>query len=113
MIVNRNVANHNNHYLDFNDSPNDPSGPARSEWARYTGIYAIIWEDEPESTVGVEVRNGFLYFRDGKCIEIEPGLFVLFDGNTIDFRDDPPTFAQQELRKIAGTAYVFAGRSGL
>jgi len=99
MIVNRPVANSNNHYLDYNDSPGDPGGPARIEWIPLTGTYDIIWEDEPQSTVEVEVRNGHLYFRDGKCEEITSGLFSCYDGNIIDFRSDPPTFANQEMNK--------------
>jgi len=109
MLVNRNVANHNNHYRDFNDSPADPSGPDKIEWIPYVGTYDIIWEDEPTSIVEIEVRNGYLYFRDGKSEEIESGLFRYYDGNTIDFRTDPPTFAQQELRKRASTNNQFLG----
>jgi CubicO group peptidase (beta-lactamase class C family) len=99
MITNRNVANSNNHYLDYNDSSLDPAGPHREEWSALTGTYDVLWEDEPESTVQVEVRNGHLYFRDGRSEEHEPGLFFYYDGNVIDFRSDPPTFANQELRK--------------
>lgn len=99
MITNRNVANSNNHYLDYNDSPMDSVGPDRPEWSTFTGVYDVLWEDEPESTVEVEVRNGYLYFRDGKSEQHEPGLFFYYDGNVIDFRSSPPTFANQRLRK--------------
>jgi len=99
MLVNRKVANRNNHYRDYNDSPDDPVGPNKPEWGAYIGTYDVTWEDEAESTVEVEVRNGYLYFRDGKSEEHEPGLFFLYDGNVIDFRSEPPTFANQKIRR--------------
>jgi len=99
MTVNRPWANHNFHYLDFNDSPLDPPGPAKTEWEGYLGQYEVIWEDNPVSDVTISIRNGYLYFRDGKCVERESGLFFLYDGEAIDFRSKPATFAAQEIRK--------------
>jgi len=109
MIVNRAVANSNNHYLDYNDSPGDPSGPDRIEWIPLTGTYDVIWEDEPQSSEEVEVRNGHLYFWDGKCEEISRGLFSLYDGNIVDFRSDPPTYANSEMRKRAPSSITYFG----
>ncbi len=99
MTLSRTVSNSNSHYLDYNDSPLDPPGPARPEWQAYVGEYEVLWEDEPGSTATVEVRNGYLYFRDGKCEEHEPGLFFLYDGQSLDFRSSPPTFSYQEIKK--------------
>ena len=99
MIVSRRVGNHNCHYLDFNDSPSDPPGPSKPEWQALVGEYDVLWEDEPDSTVTISTRNGYLYYRDGKCEEHEPGLFFLYDGEAIDFRSKPLTFATQEIRK--------------
>jgi CubicO group peptidase (beta-lactamase class C family) len=99
MTVNRAWSNYNSHYAEFNDSPSDPPGPAKPEWQQYVGQYDVIWEDNPVSTVTVSIRNGYLYFRDGKCEEHEPGLFFLYDGEAIDFRSTPITFATQEIRK--------------
>ena len=99
MTVNRTVSNSNSHYLDFNDSALDPPGPAKPDWQEHFGEYEVLWEDELGSTATVEIRNGHLYFRDGKCQEYKPGLFFLYDGETLDFRYTPPTFANQELRK--------------
>jgi len=98
MIVNRTVSNNNSHYLDFNDSPTDLPGPARPEWQAYLGEYDVFWEDEPTSTAKIEIRNGTLYFRDGKCFEHEPGLFFLYDGQTLALRSSTPTFANQVIR---------------
>jgi len=99
MMVTRTVSNSNSHYLDFNDSSLDPPGPTKPEWQAYVGEYDVLWEDEPGSTAAVEIRNGYLYFRDGKCEEHEPGLFFLYDGEALDFRTSPPTFANQEIEK--------------
>ena len=93
MMVARTVSNSNSHYLDFNDSVLDSPGPAKPEWQEYVGEYEVLWEDEPISSVIVEVRNGYLYFRDGRCQEYEPGLFFLYDGQTLDFRTSPATFS--------------------
>jgi CubicO group peptidase (beta-lactamase class C family) len=99
MTVNRIWGNSNSHYLEFNDSPSDPPGPAKPDWQKYAGEYDVLWEDNPTSTVTVSIRNGYLYFRDGKCEEYEPGLFFLYDGDTIDFRSTPATYANQEIRR--------------
>jgi len=99
MLGSRVVSNLNSHYADFNDSPTDPPGPDKPEWKKFVGEYDVIWEDEPDSTATVEIRNGYLYFRDGKCVEREPGLFFLYDGEALDFRTTPPTFATQEIGK--------------
>ncbi|MGB3561526.1 MAG: hypothetical protein WBC09_00540 [Thermoanaerobaculia bacterium] len=97
MLVTR--THSNSHYLDFNDSPLDPPGPDKPEWQKLVGDYDVLWEDDPFTTVTIETRNGYLYFRDGKCEEYEPGLFFLYDGETIDFRSSPPTFATQGIRR--------------
>jgi CubicO group peptidase (beta-lactamase class C family) len=86
-------------YLDFNDSPLDPPGPGRPEWQSYVGEYEVLWAGEPFTTISIETRNGYLYYNDGKCEEHEPGLFFRYDGETLDFRSTPPTFANLELRR--------------
>lgn len=99
MTVNMPWGNHNSHYLEFNDSPQDPPGPDKPQWRQYAGEYDVLWEDDLASTVTVEIRNGYLYFRDGKCEELAPGLFVHYDGEVIDFRTTPTTYANQEIRR--------------
>ena len=99
MTINRPWGNHNSHYLEFNDSPQDPPGPDKPQWRQHVGEYDVLWEDDLASTVTVEIRNGYLYFRDGKCEELAPGLFVHYDGEVIDFRTTPTTYANQEIRR--------------
>jgi CubicO group peptidase (beta-lactamase class C family) len=101
MFVNRVYSNHNSHYAEFNDSTSDPPGPDKPEWQAYVGEYDVIWEDEPDSAVEVTVKNGYLYYRDGKTREVQPGLFIHYNGEVLDFRTTPPTYATQEIRKRA------------
>ena len=101
MTTSRASSNSNIHYLDFNDSPLDQPGPNKPEWQAYLGEYDVIWEDEPDSTATITVKNGYLYFRDGKCEEHEPGLFFVYDGEALDLRLIPYTYATQKIRKRA------------
>jgi len=101
MFVSRIFSNHNSHHAEFNDSPADPPGPAKPEWQEYVGEYDVIWEDEADSVVEVTVKNGYLYYRDGKAKEVQPGLFFHYNGEVLDFRSTPPTYATQEIRKRA------------
>jgi hypothetical protein len=101
MFVNRVYSNHNSHYAEFNDSTSDSPGPDKAEWQAYVGEYDVIWEDEPDSAAKVTIKNGYLYYRDGKTREIQPGLFVHYNGEVLDFRASPPTYATQEIRKRA------------
>jgi hypothetical protein len=103
MFVSRVYSNHNSHHAELNDSLVDPPGPNRPEWQTYVGEYDVIWEDEPATEVEVTIRNGYLYYRDGKTRELEPGLFVHYNGEMLDFRTMPPTYATQEIRKRGGS----------
>jgi CubicO group peptidase (beta-lactamase class C family) len=99
MLIIRSHNNSNSHYLDFNDSSQDSHGPDKPEWQQYVGDYDVLWEDNPYTTAAIEIRNGYLYFRDGKCEELQPGLFVHYDGEILDLRASPLTYANQEIRK--------------
>jgi len=99
MTISRRFANCNYKYSDFNDSPLDPHGPDRPKWQRYVGEYDVLWAGEPFATAMVTIENGYLYYRDGKCEEHEPGLFFRYDGEVLDFRSSPPSFANLELRR--------------
>jgi CubicO group peptidase (beta-lactamase class C family) len=99
MIVNRRYSNADINYQALNDSPADPPGPDRPEWREHLGEYEVLWRGEPDRTVGVTLRNGYLFYGGRKCVEHEPGLFFSNDGEAIDFRSDPPTAANLTLRK--------------
>ena len=91
-----------------------PSDPA--SWPNYVGQYKtpdwdVIVIDSPPSRVYED--NGTLYF-DGDDIEasegtdeppyalheMEPGLFFTETGEALDFRTEPPTFRNLELRRV-------------
>ncbi len=59
----------------------------------------MLFENVSYGSAQVEIKNGYLYFNDGKCREHGPGLFFRYDGETLDFRRSPPVFANQILRK--------------
>lgn len=99
MRADRILGNYNSQYSDFNDSPLDPTGPNKPGWKRYVGEYEVLWAGEPFAKANVSIRNGYLYYHDGKCEEYEPGLFFRYDGEALDFRAIPPTYANLELKK--------------
>ena len=99
MFVDRAYSNDNYSYLEFNDSPGEASGAAKPEWQKFLGEYEVLWAGEPYAAALVEIRNGHLYYRDGKCREQQPGLFFRYDGETLDLRSDPPSFANLKIRK--------------
>jgi CubicO group peptidase (beta-lactamase class C family) len=99
MIVHRRFSNSNMHYLPFNDSPIDPPGPGKPQWRTYLGEYEVMWEDEPLETVKISLKNGYLYYGESRCIEHEPGLFFLYNGEALDFRSNPPSMANHRLKR--------------
>jgi CubicO group peptidase (beta-lactamase class C family) len=84
---------------DFNDAPTDPPGPNKPRWSKYVGDYEPLRHADPDDTVSVTIRNGYLYASGEKCTEHEPGLFFTYDGEAVDLRSDPPTMANRRLRK--------------
>ena len=99
MRVDRILDNYNSQYNDFNDSPLDPTGPDEPGWQKYVGEYEVLWAGESFAKANVSITNGYLYYHDGKCEEYEPGLFFRYDGEALDFRANPPTYANLELKK--------------
>ncbi len=80
--------------FDFNYLPDEPPGPDKPEWSEYLGEYEVLKYGVPYQYTGtVSVKNGYLYYNDCKCMEYEPGLFFIYDGDALDFRSEPPTFA--------------------
>jgi CubicO group peptidase (beta-lactamase class C family) len=99
MFVSRRFSNSNIHYFPFNDSPGDPPGPDKPGWQSYLGEYEVMWDDEPQETVKISIKNGYLYYGESKCIEHEPGLFFLYNGETLDLGSNPPSIANSLLKK--------------
>jgi hypothetical protein len=89
----------NLHFHDFNDSPSDPPGPDDPSWRRFVGTYDMLWNDTPTVSIPMEIRNGYFYYGESKCRELEPGLFLSHDGQVIDFTSRPPTAANLKIRK--------------
>jgi CubicO group peptidase (beta-lactamase class C family) len=79
---------------DFNYAFDEPPGPDKPEWSQYLGEYVVLKYGVPYKYTGnVSVRNGHLFYNECRCTEHEPGLFFSYDGDALDFRSEPPTFA--------------------
>jgi CubicO group peptidase (beta-lactamase class C family) len=85
---------------DFNYGFDEPPGPNKPEWSRYLGEYQVFKYGVPYQYTGtVSIRNGYLFYNECKCAEYEPGLFFIYDGDALDLRSQPPTFANIILHK--------------
>jgi CubicO group peptidase (beta-lactamase class C family) len=96
--IHRRYSNPYFHVYDFKDSPTDPPGPNRPHWSTYVGEYELLRYGEPEETVEITVKNGYLYYDDRKCTEHETGLFFVFDGQVLDLRSEQVSMANMPLR---------------
>jgi CubicO group peptidase (beta-lactamase class C family) len=87
--------------LDHNDGANDPAGPDKPGWDRFTGRYQVDQWGRPSIDVTIEKRRGHLYLNDIRLIvETEPGLFFTSDGEAVDFRSAVPTWKSLKLRVV-------------
>lgn len=101
-LVDRRLSNTYVHVYDFNDSQADPPGPNRSHWAAYVGAYELLRYGEPDESVEIAVRNGYLYFGERRCHEHATGLFFTHDGQALDLRSDRPSIGNIPLRFVGG-----------
>jgi hypothetical protein len=84
--------------LDYNESVQDPPGPNKPEWTKYTGTYRIHQWGQPADEATVQMKNGYLYLNQIRLItELEPGLFFTSDGEAVDFRGNEPTWRNIRL----------------
>jgi CubicO group peptidase (beta-lactamase class C family) len=83
-----------------NDSPADPAGPAKPEWARLAGVYhARAYGQDDEKRVGL--KNGYLYWNDKvKLAEYRPGLFFTADGDSVQFGEDTVEYGNRHYRRV-------------
>jgi hypothetical protein len=89
--------------LDRSDSPDDPPGPDKSEWAPYVGRYVIVQWGKPAIDVRITRRNGYLYLNGTRLVvEQEAGLFFTADGEIVDFRANPPVWKSLRLIRSEG-----------
>ena len=90
-----------------------PSGDEAVRWARYSGDYAPVeWGviDAVSQPDRFFVESGVPYFEANesgtvhryRLTEIEPGLFLAWNGETLDLRTQRPTWRNFELVRITG-----------
>ena len=99
----REVQNHGDNGVSFfvpNDSPRDPAGSSKPEWARFLGVYhASAYGRHDE--VPVALKNGHLYWNGKlKLKEYRPGLFFTPDGDSVQFGDDAVEYANRHYRRV-------------
>ena len=87
--------------LDYDDGPDDATGPNSAAWMRFEGSYQIRQWAVPMQTVSIQRRNGWLYLDNIRLvIELEPGLFFTCDGEALDLRGEPATWKNVRLERM-------------
>ena len=86
------VKVHRGETFDYNDGPEDTTGPNRPEWARYIGQYELLKYGRMVDTARVGLRNGYLYLDSWKLKEHLPGLFFTAHGEAFDLRGHQVTY---------------------
>ncbi len=87
--------------LDYNHGPGDACGPDESRWNRFVGNYVIDQWGKPALKVNVQIQSGYLALNGVRCVEeTRSGLFITADGETVDFREAPPTWKNLRMRRI-------------
>ena len=101
-----------------------PSGDEAVRWARYSAEYTIrAWGviDPVDPPDRFYVESGVPYFQANesgtvelyRLTEIQPGLFLAWNGETLDLRGPQPTWRNFELiRLTGGPAAVAVGLAG-
>jgi hypothetical protein len=88
--------------LDYNNGPNDQPGPNDPSWSRNVGLYRVYQWGVPAMDVTVRLRDGYLDLDETRLIvETERGLFFTSDGETVDFRQNPPTWKNLLLHRAS------------
>jgi hypothetical protein len=99
----REVQNHGDNDVSFllpNDSPREPAGPAKPEWARFLGVYHARMYGQDDETP-VVLKNGHLYWNDRlKLREYRPGLFFTAEGDSVHFGEDTVEYANLHFRRV-------------
>jgi hypothetical protein len=87
-------------FLVPNDSPSDPSGPAKPEWTPFLGVYRAQTYGQDDE-VWCTQKNGHLYWNGQlKLIEYRPGLFFTGDGDSVQFNEDTVDYANRRYRRV-------------
>jgi len=89
-------------YLHRNDGPDDPPGPNHPRWATLVGRYrAQVYGDD--LTIGILVRNGYLYTTwpgADRLEEHSPNLFFTSYGEPVEFEPGRMLFGNRPFVKV-------------
>jgi hypothetical protein len=83
----------------------EPDELRQQRWKEYAGTYGFKKWGQTIFTVRVQASDN-LVFNGYPVVEVEPGLFIAFDGEAIDFRGTIPTVSNIKLEKDNGTLQV-------
>ena len=79
----------------------EPDEQQHNRWKDYTGTYSFSKWGQVIFIVNVQSGDN-LMFNGFPVMEVEPGLFIAFDGEAIDFRGDILTVSNNNLEKDSG-----------
>ena len=79
----------------------EPDPLQQLRWREYAGCYSLKKWGQAIQVVRVRAEEQ-LEFNGYPVVEVEPGLFIAFDGEAIDFRGDTPTVSNLKLDKNSG-----------
>jgi hypothetical protein len=83
----------------------DPCRGTGASDTRCRTRYRISPWGVPVQTVTIYRRNGYLYLDHIRLIsEVQPGPCFASDGGAVDFREQPPTWRNIPLQRIAPPA---------
>lgn len=88
-------------YERIRQSAIDPDEGQAERWEDYEGYYSFSKWGQVIFLVRVMSEEN-LVFNGHPVVEIEPGLFIAFDGEAIDFRGSIPTVSNNKLERDSG-----------
>jgi CubicO group peptidase (beta-lactamase class C family) len=83
----------------LNDDDESPPGPNSPHWHTYIGTYKEFSFGNKIWSRQVHVKNGYLYLDDMRLQEHKTGLFFTVDGETLDLRNQNPTWRNIPLSR--------------
>ena len=88
-------------YERIRQSAIEPDEQQQKRWKDYAGTYSFRKWGQVIFIVRVQSGDN-LVFNGYPVVEVEPGLFIAFDGEAIDFRGDILTVSNNKLEKDSG-----------
>jgi hypothetical protein len=88
-------------YERIRQSAIEPDEGQQERWEDYAGYYSFSKWGQVIFLIRVQSREN-LVFNGNPVVEVEPGLFIAFDGEAIDFRGPILTVSNNKLERDSG-----------